>query len=207
MISSKKNSRKERALILLNHALRSESGHKGLSRWGSANPLQRYRCSACRKTCNALTGTPLAHLRHKGRWLTYCECLREGGSVREGARRCGIDKTTAFRWRHRFLRRPTQNKASTMVGIVEADETFFRESAKGSRRLCHRPARKRGIERTKAKANRVPVLVVRDRTGSVADFVFERIEKEAVHACLKPLLSEELVLRTDGNSLYSTFAK
>ncbi len=90
-----------------------------------------------------------------------------------------------------------------MVGIVEVDETFFRESTKGSKWLRHRPARRRGMGRTKAK--RISVLVVRDRSGSVADFVFERLER--VHACLKPLLSEELVLCTDGNSVYRTFAE
>jgi len=182
-------------------------GGGALLRWGSAHRLQRYRCRACKKTCNALTGTALARLRYKERWLSYCECLYEGRSVREAARRSGIDKTTAFRWRHRFLRQPTKHKAPKMVGIVEADETFFRESAKGSKRLHHRPARKRGVGRNKEKAEQVPVLVVRDRSGSVADLVFERLEKERVHACLKPLLSEELVLCTDGSSLYSTFAK
>ncbi len=28
--------------------------------------LQRYRCLACRRSFNALTGTPLARLRHRG---------------------------------------------------------------------------------------------------------------------------------------------
>ncbi|POZ52249.1 hypothetical protein AADEFJLK_01724 [Methylovulum psychrotolerans] len=36
-----------------------------LSRYGSASGLQRYSCKSCRKTFNALTGTPLARLRHK----------------------------------------------------------------------------------------------------------------------------------------------
>ena len=31
-----------------------------VSRWDFANGLQRYRCSACRATFNALTDTPLA---------------------------------------------------------------------------------------------------------------------------------------------------
>src|SRR4030065_259540 len=36
---------------------------------GSADGLQRYKCRSCRKTFNALTGTPLAPLRVKGKWL------------------------------------------------------------------------------------------------------------------------------------------
>lgn len=41
-------------------------------RWGHASGLQRYRCKDCKKTYNALTGTPLAHL-----WL-ICTKKRNG---------------------------------------------------------------------------------------------------------------------------------
>ena len=40
-------------------------GHDHIAHWGSASGLQRYRCAACKATFNALTGTPLARLRHK----------------------------------------------------------------------------------------------------------------------------------------------
>jgi len=32
---------------------------------GQAHGLQRYKCSGCSKTFNALSGTPMARLRHK----------------------------------------------------------------------------------------------------------------------------------------------
>ena len=57
----------------------------------------------------------------------------DGLSVRKAARKCGIDNTTSFRWRHRFLRGLKDKKDSSLKGIVEADETFFLESFKGSR--------------------------------------------------------------------------
>ena len=38
-------------------------------RHGHAHGLQRYRCVPCGRTFNALTGTPLARLRHKTLWL------------------------------------------------------------------------------------------------------------------------------------------
>src|SRR3982750_3025467 len=46
-----------------------------LQRWGSASGLRRYRCTACRRTFNALTGTSLARLRKKACWLRYGEAL------------------------------------------------------------------------------------------------------------------------------------
>ena len=36
---------------------------------GQARGLQRYKCCGCAKTCNALTGTALARLRYRDKWL------------------------------------------------------------------------------------------------------------------------------------------
>lgn len=38
---------------------------------GHASDLSRFFCKNCGKTVNALTGTPLARLRHKSRWATH----------------------------------------------------------------------------------------------------------------------------------------
>lgn len=69
--------------------------HCQCERWhrhGHANDLQRYRCFACRRTFNDLTGTPLARLRLKGKWLDYLDALRASRSVRAAA-----DANAAYR--------------------------------------------------------------------------------------------------------------
>jgi transposase-like protein len=109
-------------------------GGEHLHAWGKAHGLRRHRCTDCRRSFNALTGTPLARLRHKERWLTHGEALRDALSVRATAERCGVAVSTAFRWRHRFLRGAKTKQPNRLSGIVEADETFFRRSFKGSRR-------------------------------------------------------------------------
>ena len=76
----------------------------GATRHGMANGLQRYKCNHCCRTFNSLTGTPLARLRKKEKWLEYSEALKDGISINKAAERCDIDPTTAFRWRHRFLK-------------------------------------------------------------------------------------------------------
>jgi hypothetical protein len=44
-------------------------------RWGYQAGAQRYRCRHCRHTFTALSGTPLARLRHKARCgLTVKHC-------------------------------------------------------------------------------------------------------------------------------------
>ena len=75
-------------------------------KWGSANGLRRYRCKIndCGKTFNALTGTPLAQLHKRELWGAHAQALVDGISLRKVAERIDIDLTTAFRWRHRFLR-------------------------------------------------------------------------------------------------------
>ncbi len=115
--------------------------HSSCMHWGNAHGLARYRCRACHRTFNALSGTPLAHLRHRECWPTYAEALIEATTVREAARRCGVHKNTSFRWRHRFLALLAQAKPAHLHGIVEADETYFLESHKGERNLP-RPPRK-----------------------------------------------------------------
>jgi ribosomal protein L37AE/L43A len=42
---------------------------KQLYRHGTRSGLQRFRCRACGRTFNSLTGTPLARLRHKDNGL------------------------------------------------------------------------------------------------------------------------------------------
>ena len=175
-------------------------------RWGKSHELQRYRCKACGKTFTPMTGSPLSKLHYKCQWLRFSECLLASRSVRKSAKICGIDPSTAFRWRHRFLLAFSQDKTQKMVGIVEADETFFTQSSKGDRYLT-RPPRKRGKSMKNRIGERVPVLIVRDRTGTEADFIFEKVEKAAVHKCLASLMSDEVVLCSDGSSLYTTFAK
>lgn len=185
-------------------------GDHAFKKWGQSQGLQRYRCKepSCGRTFNALTGTPLARLRHKEQWLVYLLCMIDGLTLRQAATRLDIDLTTAFRWRHRFLRIAAKTQASELKGIIEADETFFQESYKGKRTIRHRSARRRGAQgNRKSKADQVPVLIVRDRNGQVCDFVFDQLTKEQVHTSLRPIVNKDSILCTDGASWYQTFAK
>ena len=74
--------------------------------WGRSDGLLRFRCKSCGRTFNALTKTPMAHLRKKEKWLDHARAMIEGKSLAKTAKLCGVHPTTAFRWRHRFLRRP-----------------------------------------------------------------------------------------------------
>lgn len=183
--------------------------HSQISRWGKVSGLQRYRCGACHATFNALTGTPLARLRLKDKWLTYAQQMTEGQSVRKSAAACEVHRNTSFRWRHRFLELPNTQRATLLSGIAEADETVFLESLKGKKRGLPRAPRKRGGKASKRGLSdeQIPVLICRDRAGGTADFVLERADKEHIGAVLKPLLAADAILCTDGGRALGAVAR
>ena len=184
-------------------------GHHPVCRpWGQAQGLPRWRCAACGKTCNALTGTPLARLRHRERWGEYAQALIDGETVRAAARRGGVHQNTSCRWRHRFLALPAEVKPSRLHGIVEADETYFLESHQGERHLS-RPPRKRGGSATKRGLSdeQIPVLVVRDRSASTTAAVLPKANTAAVTAVLGPIVDPDAVRCSDSAAIYRSFAE
>lgn len=121
-----------------------------VNRFGYAkNGAQRYRCRACGRTFVATTGTIVSRTKKSLRqWKLFFQCMERGLSCRNTAKICGIHYTTAFRWRHAVLDVVrNEEHPEGLEGIVEADETFFRLSFKGARRIkevAGRYAHKRG---------------------------------------------------------------
>ena len=180
-------------------------------RHGRANGLQRYRCRACGRTYNALTGTPLARLRHKAKWLDYCDSMLDpAATVRGAAGRVGVHKNTSFRWRHRMLTWIRTDRELPLCGIVEADEMYLLESEKGARHLA-RPARKRGGVAGKRgiSSEQVCVLVARDRHGRTFDAVPGKgpVTTAQLQRHLAPALDHDALLVTDGHAAYRAFAR
>jgi transposase-like protein len=188
-------------------------------RWGRKDELQRYRCRSCKRTFNSLTMTPLARLKHRWAWEGYAEALVAGLSVRKAGKKLRIHYTTAFRWRHRWLQRLRDLKDSHFNHIVEADETYFLHSMKGTRGWQETPPRDLPIPREPRRRGgkalrrglsreQVPVLVVRDRAGATTDAVLPSVNFFSVAEVLEPLTRPgETILCSDGASVYRTFAE
>jgi transposase-like protein len=191
----------------------------GAENRGMAHGLRRYRCKACGKSFNALTATPLSRLRHKDRWLAFGQSLAEGETVDQAAGRCGVAHSTAFRWRHRFLK-AAKPAGEMLGGIVEADEIFVLSSRKGSQEwkraergqsvtdLPNRKARKRGGKASKRGLSHelVPVLVAVDRSGATISAVLPTASGDAIKAVLDPVLSQDALLVTDGGKALASCA-
>jgi transposase-like protein len=200
------------AMIETRFAAAPACGHCGeadFKPWGSASGLKRYMCKACDRTFNALTGTPLAGLRLREKWLDYARSLVDGVSLRKAAERTDIHLETSFRWRHRFLATARDKKAGAVTGIVEAGETFILKSAKGSRKLVGRAPRKRGGKAKKSGLStdeHDAILIVRDRHGETTDAILFDLSAATIGAHLLPVIAKDAVLVTDGNRAYEAFA-
>lgn len=179
----------------------------GAVRRGIARGLRRYSCKRCGKTFNALTGTALSGLHYKECWLAMGRSLVARESLRESARRCGVAVSTAFRWRHRFMRQAGQ-LPGPLQGLVEADETYLLHSRKGERKIDRKPrrrggrARKRGLSR-----EQVPVLMATARGGATVGRVLQTVSQASLQSALEPLLAKDAVLVSDGAPAYPGCAR
>ena len=146
--------------------------------------VYEHQCKACGKTFNAATGTPLAGLHRKERWLAFGTCLADGETARASAARCGLAVNTAFRWRHRFLAVGSRDPRE-LAGIVEADETYVLESRKGERNLDRKARR---------------------RSGMTVSAILPAVNADALRDVIEPVVDEDIVLDSDGHRAYPPFA-
>jgi len=185
--------------------------HSGIiNRHGKSGSMQRYRCKNCLKTFNASTGTPLAHLRLKDRWLNYIGTMIQGKVLRDSASDCGINLKTAFLWRHRLLTLPAIMKPKSLEGIVEVDETFFAYSEKGNKNLTGRRPKKRGKESKRvglSVGDQVPVLTARDRAHHTFDTILPVKTTQQIKQELSGKIEKDSVLCSDGFKSYIRFAR
>jgi transposase-like protein len=171
----------------------------GAWRRGTVSGLARYRCRSCRKTYNALTGSPLAHLRMKDQWLNMADSLVRHETVRKTAGRCGVHKNTALRWRHRFLEAAGAVDAGLRLGgVIEADVFYMRPSEKGSRRLSNgRDAWRRGGPRPKDEP-RLAILTAVERGQDLLIDVLQAENAGALRYVLRDHIERGAIIVTDA---------
>jgi hypothetical protein len=159
-------------------------------------------------------------------WDEVARCMRDGYSCRRIAAELGIAVSTAFKWRHKVLAslRTRTDLATVLSGIVEADETFFARSYKGSHfknkkdpdarreqffKAFGRYPRTHGKEVHKRGRSKeqVPVLVLRDRTARTVSLVMPSMKTEEIARQMLPVLGQDTVLCTDAYRGYKIVCK
>lgn len=174
--------------------------------------VQRFFCKQCKVSFTPLSYTFISNSKKTiSDWIQYVHCMIEGYSIRKSAEYCNISIRTAFFWRHKILDVLRQKLSRIKLrNIVEADDTFFRESYKGNeppdRESYHRgsSASKRGIS-----SEQICVSTAVDRDGRVYGKVSARGRANAVQIkkALGKRIDASAILVSDNDSAYKRFAR
>lgn len=184
----------------------------------SAQGKQRYFCKTCHRSFQATTKTTLEFTKKDfDTWLKYIECVAHQFSIRKSAHICSISVHTSFIWRHKVL--DVLSKYQTMLkeklmGVVEADETFFHLSFKGARniqRVYGRKAHRRGnsIKKRGLSIEQVCVPCAVSTRGKALSQVGKlgTVNLDALAMTLGGRIEPESVLCSDRASAYIQFCK
>ena len=147
-IENNKAKENEYLLKLSNNYRCPYCGSNKICKNGFTGKAQQFRCNACKKNYSIRTNT-IFFQTHKSikLWQKYIELFSQGLALRKIVVELDnkISLPTAFFWRHKILKVLTKKDDNDKLGgIIEADETFFEKSQKGSRNVKGRDARKRG---------------------------------------------------------------
>lgn len=150
----------------------------------------------------------------------------EPHSCRKLGRRLGVSRETVWRWRIVVFEELKTVFPSGMSGIIDTDETFQRESRKGSRewvryqrdtsqpKTTPMPPRKRWYEYPKrrppkaiARAWSEPILGVVDRNGRATFQYMPDTLQSKIETMLVPQVASDAMVLFDGAPQYEAIAR
>jgi len=177
------------------------------------NKRQRFKCRACNRTHNIMTGTPMARARKPEKWNAYQGLMTNHTSIRQiVATGIGINHVTAWRWRHRFIDAAASMNATVLSGVIEADETFFLRSFKGARHrnkgivTCQNGVRVGGYHTDdRPSYDQVPVLSALDNTNAIYEAILPSLGR--IESALYGRIAAGSVLCSDGAAGYEIAAE
>lgn len=159
-------------------------GSVKVKRNGKYRDRQRYLCRDCGKSFNDLSNTPISGTRYLGKWSKYFQMMVEGYSLR----------SMGFQM---------------LNGIIESDETFFKESLKGRRGLDRKSKKRGGRDKKRGISNlKIAVVVAQDRNGQVIaqKAGTGRVRAEEIDAVIGCYIDPSSLLCTDTATNYKKFA-
>ena len=141
--------------------------------------------------------------------------MLNGYSIRKSAEICGMNKDTAFVWRHKILD-ALQNMADSvkLSGIIEGDETFFPISYKGNHkksefvmpRESHHRGKQTHIRGLSHEKVCVPCAVNRNGLSIAKITNLGRVSTEDLNKLYAGRIEEKSILCTDEMNSYIQFA-
>ena len=118
-------------------------GSAKIKKNGTKNHVQLFKCNDCNTKFSRFTDTILEKTKwHWDIWITVLEMTINGYSLKtmvnvlENDFGCvGINIKTVWLWRLKLIHALASLPQPVLTGIIQIDETFIRESQKGSRNL------------------------------------------------------------------------
>lgn len=176
---------------------------------GKDKSSQRYYCNSCKRTFTEHTGTWLAGIHKKELVEEYLKLMEQELSLDKIKVKLGINKKTAFDWRHKILSGLEDTDKGNFKGITESDDTFFLQSSKGSKLYDRRPRKRGGSASKRGVSNeQVAVIVTADRATEIDLSVagFGRIKKLDIEKAIGQRITSETILCSDSHVSYKGFA-
>jgi transposase-like protein len=192
--------------------------------WGHQCGSRRWRCRKCAAAYTAKSGTPLAWAKQPAALEAAAANMMSEAplSVRKLAEEIGVHRMTVWRWRLKLLRPLLDLAHKKLTDLVEADETFFRESRKGSREwslsargIGPQPIRPRWRDFERHDENlprgtsrwQAPILVLRSRQGGTVCRRLSSLRHKEFAAALDASMADAAMLFTDGAAVYRQWGK
>ncbi|PRX38997.1 transposase-like protein [Salegentibacter salegens] len=97
--------------------------HKKYIRQGTDNGVQRYKCKSCNRGFTEYTGTWIAGFQRRDKVGEYLKLMINENSLDKISAALGINKKTAFDWRHKILA-SLVGDGGEFTGITESGEFF-----------------------------------------------------------------------------------
>ncbi len=158
-----------------------------------------WKCGSCRKQFTVTVGTIFedSHVPiHKWLMAIHLICAsKKGMSAHQLHRMLGVTYKSAWFMAHRIRYAMTQQSPKRQLnGSVEVDETYVGGKVLG-----------KGI--FKARANKIPVVSLVERQGSVRSFQVDQVNSSNIWPLLKQHIDGSSRLYTDDSPLYLSAKK
>jgi transposase-like protein len=185
-------------------------GHSKYVKFGIDKGAQRYKCKSCKRNFTEYTGTWMAGIHKKNKIDAYLGLMLEEKSLDKIKVELGINKKTAFDWRHKILSSLEDIDKDTFSGITESDETFLLFSEKGKRTLSRKGKKRGGGSKSRGITNdQVAIIATTDRAGQQGLNVatLGRLKKEDLEKYIGERITDKTILCSDSHVSYKGFAK
>ena len=193
--------------------------------FGSNGHVNRFLCRDCNKTFTLFTGTILEKTKHSWDvWIAVTEMVLNHKPIEHIQdtliKDYGLENLnykSVFLWVHKLIHAMAAMPMPKLTGTIQIDETFFRESQKGSRKLVSYVK----DEKREPRYGRIPskmgtmgnefanVVCMTDLRGySVAKLVsLGKLTVEAFYDLFDEYIENPTFICTDANTVYKEYCK